>query len=182
MASSIRLPSVSGQFYPSDRDELHELIHRCFTHALGPGKFPSASSVLNSQEISRVECLIVPHAGFIYSGPVAAHSYRIAFDFFQKFKDEKNTTVVILGPNHYGIGSGIALSGATKWRTPLGDVKVASELGKILTLSSNIIDVDEVAHSREHSIEVQIPFVQTMGSFSSDSFSILPISLMLQDS
>ncbi|HYB03290.1 MAG TPA: AmmeMemoRadiSam system protein B, partial [Nitrososphaerales archaeon] len=164
MASSIRLPVVSGQFYPSDKDELYELIHRCFTHALGPGKFPSANSISNRQEISRVECLVVPHAGYIYSGPVAAHSYRIAFNFFQKFKDEKDVTIIILGPNHYGIGSGIALSGASRWRTPLGDLKVASELGKILTSSSNIIDVDEVAHSREHSIEVQIPFLQAMGS------------------
>jgi MEMO1 family protein len=181
LASSIRLPSVSGQFYPSDRDELYELIHRCFTHTLGPGKFPSINSITDTQEISRVESLIVPHAGYIYSGPVAAHSYRIAFDFFQKFKNEKNITVIILGPNHYGIGSGIALSSATKWRTPLGDVRVASNLGKILSSSSNIIDIDEVAHSREHSIEVQIPFLQTMGSFFSDNFTILPISLMLQD-
>jgi MEMO1 family protein len=181
LVSNLRLPSVSGQFYPSDKDELYELIHRCFTHELGPGKYPSGSSISNSQEISRVECLIVPHAGYIYSGPVAAHGYRIAFDFFQKFKYEKEITVVILGPNHYGIGSGIALSSASKWRTPLGDVKVASELGKILTSASNIIDVDEVAHSREHSIEVQIPFLQAMGSFFSDNFTILPISLMLQN-
>ncbi len=181
MASSTRSPAVSGQFYPSDKDELYELIHRCFTNALGPGKFPSPSSVPSPGDISRVECVIVPHAGYIYSGPVAAHSYNISFDFFQKFKDAKDVTVVILGPNHYGIGSGIALSGAEEWKTPLGDIKVATEMGKRLSSSSSIIDIDNLAHSREHSIEVQIPFLQTMSGLLSSEFSILPISLMLQD-
>jgi MEMO1 family protein len=181
LALNIRPPAVAGQFYPSNKDELYELIHRTFTDSLGPGKFPTASSTFEENEISKIECLIVPHAGYVYSGPVAAHSYNVAFQFFRKFKNESKIIVIILGPNHYGIGSGVALSEATKWRTPLGDVKVATDMGKNLIKSSKILDIDEVAHSMEHSIEVQIPFLQAVAGSIHENFSILPISLMLQD-
>ncbi len=85
-----------------------------------------------NRKISRVECIIVPHAGYVYSGQVAAHGYKVAFDFFQKFRNEKRIIVIILGPNHYGIGSGVALSEVSSWRTPLGDVNLAKDLGKLL--------------------------------------------------
>jgi len=179
LALSIRQPAVAGQFYPSDKDELYELIHRSFTNSIGPGKFPSGSQ--KPQEISRVECVIVPHAGYIYSGPVAAHSYKIAFDFFQKFKDEDRLVVFILGPNHYGIGSGVALSGVKRWHTPLGDISVATDFVKKLASDSRIVDIDDIAHSREHSIEVQIPFLQAMAGNMGDKVSVVPICLMLQD-
>jgi MEMO1 family protein len=173
---------VAGQFYPNDRDELYEEIHRSFTSSIGPGRFPSISSTSrNEQKISRVECIIVPHAGYVYSGPVAAHSYKVAFDFFQKFRNEKRIIVIILGPNHYGIGSGVALSEVSSWRTPLGDVNLAKDLGKLLVSTSKIIDSDEIAHSREHSIEVQVPFIQAVAGQLISRISILPISLMLQD-
>lgn len=181
MALSIRQPAVAGQFYPSEKDELYELIHRSFTSSIGPGKFPSPSISQSIEEISTVECFIVPHAGYIYSGPVAAHSYKVAFDFFQKFKGEERIIVFIFGPNHYGIGSGVALSGATKWRTPLGDVALASDHVKILASDSRIMDIDDIAHSREHSIEVQVPFLQATAGSLIEKVSIIPICLMLQD-
>jgi MEMO1 family protein len=173
---------VAGQFYPSESEELYEMIHRCFTHPIGPGKFPSSTASKKSEtEISRVECVLVPHAGYIYSGPVAAHSYEVAFDFFQKFAQEDQIAVIILGPNHYGIGSGVAVSDASAWRTPLGEVTVAGDLRKKITSKSSIIDIDDTAHSREHSIEVQIPFVQAISGSLIEKISILPICLMLQD-
>lgn len=171
---------MAGQFYPNESDNLYELIHRCFTNSIGPGSFPTSKSS-GMSGTSRVECLIVPHAGYVYSGPVAAHSYKIAFNFFQTFKDEERVVAIILGPNHYGIGSGVALSDATDWRTPLGDVKVETEFVKKLASKSNIIDIDEISHSREHSIEVQIPFLQIMAGSLVDKLAILPICLMLQD-
>ena len=173
---------MAGQFYPDDKDELYEIIHRSFTSSIGPGIFPTRTSLSQGgQKIHRVECLIVPHAGYVYSGPVAAHSYNIAFNFFQEFREEKRIIVIILGPNHYGIGSGVALSEVNTWRTPLGDVNLAKDLGKKLVSSSKIIDSDEVAHSREHSIEVQVPFIQAVAGPLISRISILPISLMLQD-
>jgi MEMO1 family protein len=174
----IRQPAVAGQFYPRDRDELYEQLHRCFTSPLGPGRYPSTSVA----KVSRQECLIVPHAGYIYSGPVAAFSYDIVHDFFQTFKNEKDIFVIILGPNHYGIGSGVALTDADFWETPLGRVKIAKELRARLADTSDIMDVDPLAHSREHSIEVQIPFLQAMAGTLIERVSILPISMMLQDS
>lgn len=177
----MRSPAVAGQFYPSDKDELYELIHWCFTSSVGPGKFPSQNSADNSEKISKTECLVVPHAGYIYSGPVAAFSYKIAFDFFRKFQAEREIIVVILGPNHYGIGSGVAVPSADFWETPLGRVRIAKDLRKKLVESSAIIDTDDLAHSREHSIEVQIPFIQAMAGNQVDKVAILPICLMLQD-
>jgi len=179
LGSKTRPPCVAGQFYPSDRDELFELIHRSFTDPIGPGKFPSKSA--NERKIGKVESLLVPHAGYIYSGPVAAHSYDVVHDFFQLFKSESRIVVIILGPNHYGIGSGVALSGSDSWETPIGKVKVDLELAKQLVDRSSIIDLDDVAHSREHSIEVQIPFLQAMAGSLIEKISILPICMMLQD-
>jgi AmmeMemoRadiSam system protein B len=179
LGSKTRPPSVAGQFYPSDKDELFELIHRSFTDPIGPGKFPSKS--VRERKISKVESYLVPHAGYIYSGPVAAHSYDLVHDFLQSFIHEKKIVVIILGPNHYGIGSGVALSSSEFWETPIGKVRVDVELAKRLTDRSSIIDLDDVAHSREHSIEVQIPFLQAVGGSSMEKVSILPICMMLQD-
>ncbi|MDA4110962.1 MAG: AmmeMemoRadiSam system protein B [Thaumarchaeota archaeon] len=175
-----RPAAVAGQFYPSDRDELYEIIHWSFTHPLGPGRFPSKSEF--SPEMERVECLIVPHAGYVYSGPVAAHSFNIAHNFFQQYKNQDQINIVILGPNHYGLGSGVAVSAASFWETPLGKFKVNSELARDLAEKSNIIDIDDASHSREHSIEVQIPFIQALSSHVKATISLLPVSLMLQDS
>jgi AmmeMemoRadiSam system protein B len=174
-----RPPAVAGKFYPSDNDELFEIIHWSFTHPIGPGKYPSKNQT--SPGASKVECLVAPHAGYQYSGPVAAHSYQIAHDFFQRFKDAEEINLVVLGPNHYGMGSGVALSPADFWETPLGKVKVNTKLVKKISAESSIIDIDSAAHSREHSIEVQLPFVQAMAGPVMDRISFIPLSLMLQD-
>ncbi|MHB1868575.1 MAG: AmmeMemoRadiSam system protein B [Nitrososphaerales archaeon] len=177
-AGSTRLPAVAGMFYPLDKDELFESIHRCFTHSLGPGRFPDNTNA-KKKENDRVECLIVPHAGYEFSGPIAANSYLVAHDFFQTITN-KMTTAIIIGPNHYGIGSGVALSSATTWLTPLGEIKIAGELSKKLRENCDIIDVDDIAHYKEHSIEVQLPFLQAVSKKGND-LRILPISLVLQD-
>jgi MEMO1 family protein len=181
MSQIVRPPAVAGQFYPSDKDELYELIHWSFTSSLGPGKFPTLNYALDIDHNSKFRVVVVPHAGYIYSGPVAAHSYEIVFNFFQEFRNAKDLAVVILGPNHYGLGSGVAISGADFWETPLGRVRVAKDIRKRMISESNIVDIDDLAHSREHSIEVQVPFIQAMAGSNPDRISIVPVSMMLQD-
>jgi hypothetical protein len=108
---------------------------------------------------------VVPHAGYIYSGQVAAEVYS---------RLPKAETYVIIGPNHHGLGSPVALS-RDSWRTPLGVALPDLELAD--ALAGSIIDHDETAHLHEHSIEVQIPFLQKRFS----DFKILPICMGLQD-
>lgn len=173
-----RLPAVAGLFYPLDKEGLFESIHRCFTHTLGPGFFPQKSSRIN-ENTPRVECLIVPHAGYEYSGPVAANSYAIAAQFLGSISNKK-TTVIILGPNHYGIGSGLSLSPFDRWMTPLGFADVNIDFSKKLSKTCSILDSDETSHSKEHSIEVQLPFLQAVSN-KDRNWSFVPISMMLQD-
>jgi len=87
----VRTPAVSGTFYPDDQKELKSLIHDCFIHTIGPGKMPPTGS---DQKIYGVIC---PHAGFVYSGPVACHS-------FYSISSSTSKLAIITGPNHYGIG------------------------------------------------------------------------------
>ena len=116
--------------------------------------------------------LICPHAGYVYSGPVAASS------FYELAIDGKPDTIVLLGPNHTGYGSGLALMREGIWRTPLGDVEVDSEISDAILHETNMVDVDEVAHRYEHSIEVQLPFLQFLYG---NSFKIVPICYLMQD-
>lgn len=171
---------MAGFFYPADRDELLDNIRECFRDKkIGPGvPLPESSSYRNLTTLEKgIECFIVPHAGYTYSGPVAAHSYSKANEVL--IARTKSITAIILGPNHYGIGSGIALSPSTQWETPLGTVKVNQDFSREIADRSQIIDIDEMAHSKEHSIEVQIPFLQSLCQ--EKNLQIVPICLMLQD-
>jgi AmmeMemoRadiSam system protein B len=108
----------------------------------------------------------------MFSGPVAAHSYyRLAVD-------GKPDVVFLFGPNHTGLGSGLAVMNEGFWRTPLGDVEIDTELANQLARDAKIIDVDDSAHRFEHSIEVQLPFLQYL--YGSD-FKIVPTCFLMQD-
>jgi len=85
----VRTPAVSGTFYPDNEKELKSIIRDCFTHTIGPGKIPPTDS---DQKIYGVIC---PHAGFVYSGPVACHS-------FYSISSSTSKLAIITGPNHYG--------------------------------------------------------------------------------
>jgi len=116
--------------------------------------------------------LVVPHAGYMASGPVAAHAY------YHLAKDGKPDVIVIFGPNHTGYGSALAVMNEGAWRTPLGDVEIDTETADRILQASNIVDVDEMAHTYEHSIELQLPFLQYLyGS----NFKFVPICFMMQD-
>ncbi|MBS3781384.1 MAG: AmmeMemoRadiSam system protein B [Candidatus Thermoplasmatota archaeon] len=159
----VRKPAVAGQFYPGTESSLKDKIEECFTHELGPGSIPS-----DEGESRELEGLVCPHAGYAYSGPVAAHSYKALVE------DGIPETIIFLGPSHQGIGTGIAVA-EEDYETPLGLVEIDQEL--VNDLTDEIIQVDDVAHSREHSIEVQMPFLQ----YFSDSFKAVPICFNKQD-
>ncbi len=142
----MRRPSVAGMFYAGEEHALKGEIERCFLGPLGPGRLPKVGpgkrGVLGG---------VSPHAGYMYSGMVAAHLYaRLA-------EDGRPESFVVLGPNHTGRGSGIAVT-SEDFQTPLGVAKIDKELAK--ALKKDLVDEDIEAHRAEHSIEVQLPFLQ----------------------
>lgn len=161
----IRKPAVAGIFYENQPKLLKKSIEDCFMHELGPGNLPSMGST------RKIKGAIVPHAGYIYSGPIAAHSYyKIVEDGFPE-------TFVILCPNHTGLGTGVSISSDEQWNTPLGNIDVDVEFAECLFKSSEIMDLDDLAHLREHGCEVQLPFLQ----YFSEDFKIVPITMGFQD-
>ncbi len=146
-----RFPVVAGSFYPRREDELKTAVLDCFTN-VGTRK---------------VYGLMCAHAGYYYSGSAVAHSLMAlnGEDLFD--------AVVILGLNHRLSGHSIAATSDDYWQTPLGDVSVAYELIEKLMDMTNKIVCDNRAHLHEHSIEVQLPFIQTL----MPGVPILPISI-----
>ncbi|MFQ5710213.1 MAG: AmmeMemoRadiSam system protein B [Candidatus Geothermarchaeales archaeon] len=163
----VRRPAFSGYFYMSDPNSLRNQIEESFKSPIGPGELPR----LNERGKRGIVALVSPHAGYVYSGSVAAHGYHSLAE------DGKPDLIVLIGPNHTGYGSGVSLMNSGVWETPLGRVEIDEETaGKILDVS-RIIDVDASAHMREHSLEVQIPFLQyTLGNF-----RFVPILMMMQN-
>ena len=161
----IRTPAVSGTFYPENEKKLKNLIHECFMHPIGPGK----TSPTDSDE--KIYGVICPHAGFVYSGPVACHS-------FYSLSASSSNLAIIVGPNHYGIGQNVASMVDASWKTPLGLVEVDSDSVLELREHLDILETDSFSHSKEHSIEVQIPMLQEVFS---NEMKILPISLINQE-
>ncbi|ARM75752.1 AmmeMemoRadiSam system protein B [Acidianus manzaensis] len=164
-----RMPAVAGSFYDNDPERLKESIKWSFLHPLGPGKLPSVQNEKNRKRDNLF--FIVPHAGYIYSGPVAAHSY------YYLASEGSPDIAIIIGPNHTGYGSYVSVWPKGYWDTPLGKVEVDDQLVKELVEYSEVIDIDEKAHMYEHSIEVQIPFLQY---FFNSSFKIIPIVVLMQ--
>ena len=164
----VRRPTQAGAFYEESAEALRLQIEECFASKLGPGKLPK---VVKSPP-KTVIGLICPHAGYMFSGPVAAHAY------YELAVDGKPDLVVLFGPNHTGLGSGLAIMNDGVWRTPLGDVEVDHEAADQIVQESEIVDIDDVAHSREHSIEVQLPFLQYLYGA---AFKIVPICFLMQD-
>lgn len=158
----VREPVVAGQFYPGSKDRLEKNIEGCFLHGLGPGKLPQREG-----DSRKIKGLVVPHAGYVYSGPVAAHSYKALYE------DGFPETIVLIGPNHHGFGPGAAMED-DDFKTPLGVVPVDKDI--VNSLEGDILKINSTAHSGEHSLEVQLPFLQ----FLSNDFKIVPITLLDQ--
>ncbi|MFA5771149.1 MAG: MEMO1 family protein [Thermoplasmata archaeon] len=160
--ASIRKPVVAGTFYPSDPKTLRYEIENCFRHRLGAGTLPALKKGKRS-----IKGGVAPHAGYIYSGPVASHLYHaLAEDGFPE-------VFIIIGPNHTGYGSSVSVTTET-FQTPLGEVTVDTGLAEKLT--KGIIKEDQRAHVHEHSIEVQLPFLQ----YIKQDIKFVPICMMDQ--
>jgi len=158
----MRYPAVAGRFYSSKEKVLREEIEECFRSRIGPGAVPELKQGRGS-----IVGAVVPHAGYVFSGPVAAHVYgAIAEEGFPE-------TFVVIGPNHHGVGSGVAMT-IEDFVTPLGTIEVDRELAKKL---KGWVDEDPSAHQHEHSIEVQVPFIQ----YFSRRARFLPICMAFQD-
>jgi len=147
----IREAAVAGQFYPGSKGALSTTIERYLSEAAAEtGPQPKA--------------LIVPHAGYIYSGPVAASAYATLKPYRKLI-----TRVILLGPCHRVPVRGLALSGAEVFRTPLGDVPLDKEATADLNLPA--VRVFDDTHTLEHSLEVHLPFLQTL----LDEFTLVPL-------
>jgi len=148
----MRQPAVAGQFYPLRCENLEKELKRCFE-----------GMEIREREVRGAVC---PHAGYIYSGKVAAQAYATL---------PEADTYVLFGPNHTGYGSPVSVSRET-WKTPLGNIDVDLELAD--GFLGSIVDADELGHKYEHSIEVQLPFLQYRFG---QGFKILPICMGMQD-
>ncbi len=168
MAENIREPAVAGTFYEGTNQALRQQIKDCYTHSLGPGNIPK----LTSKREGKILGLVSPHAGYVYSGPVAARG------FYEAVTEELPEVVVILGPNHRGFGASVAMEEKDIWKTPLGETRIDKELAEKVVGLSPLIQFDEKAHQREHSLEVQLPFLQYSYG---ESFKLVPICMMEQD-
>lgn len=145
----LRKPAVAGQFYPGNPAKLKEMI---------------AKMVNMEIEKKKAFGIVSPHAGFIYSGTVAAEV------FSSVLLPEK---YIIIGPNHRGSGPLFSLYDEGAWETPLGKVPIDLDLARSLKKNSDLLDSDTVSHIYEHSLEVQIPFIQ----YFKPDFSIVPITI-----
>lgn len=147
----IRKPVVAGHFYPAGKDALRRAV---------AGLRPQTPADVTVNAIG----IVSPHAGYPYSGPVAA-AVRAAV--------APRQTYIIMGPNHTGLGLPFGLSTATAWTTPLGDVPVDTALAEAIAADSRHIRYDDLCHAQEHSVEVQLPFLQS----TQEGFRFVPLVL-----
>ncbi len=147
---SIRRPAASGTFYPNDKKKLENLLQ----------------AFLEGQKKEGIAGLISPHAGYAYSGRIAGKAYSL-------LRGTQKRTVVIIGPNHTGLGAPVSVYPGGFWETPLGKVKVDEEKAREI---GNEFWLEKEAHELEHSIEVQIPFMQ----YTLKDFKIVPVCMMDQ--
>lgn len=152
----MRAPAVAGAFYPGDAEELRQMILG-YVDSASKGKAPKLPK-------GRLRGIIVPHAGYVYSGPVAAYAYRLlkGIDIPER--------IVLLGPSHYAAFPGLVESGYSSWQTPLGEIDAFSIRDK---QNEALLNVYPPAHDPEHSLEVQLPFLQLM--LGAKPFKIDPI-------
>lgn len=152
---------MAGLFYESEPEALRETLKACFLDPLGPGSLPPKAPA----HAASLTLFVCPHAGYVYSGACAAHVYsqlsQIGFP----------PTLLLLGPNHRGNGFPFALYDGEGFRTPLGVMPIDRETTQALRQAIPLLRPDLLAHQEEHSLEVQIPFLQ----FCQASSQIVPI-------
>lgn len=148
----VRQPAVAGRFYPAEPEMLKRALDRYL------------SSAAPTAEVTDVKACVVPHAGYIYSGHVAGVVYS---------KLPARSTFVILGPNHFGLGAPLAIMSRGYWQTPLGLAPLDEALAQAIQQNCGGLVENAEAHAEEHSLEVQIPFLQRRMK----SFTFVPIAI-----
>lgn len=143
----------AGQYYPAKREQIVSQLKSFFSKLQKPK--------------NKAKAIIAPHAGHAYSGATAAVSYSCL---------EKAKTFVIISPNHSGYGEAISIYPKGSWKTPLGEIEIDSELSEKIATETGVLD--ETGHLQEHSIEVQLPFLQYLFG---DSFKIVAITIGTND-
>ncbi len=157
-ARPVRRPAVAGHFYPARV----ETLSRELDEYLAPGPEAPAEG-----ETGQPLGCVVPHAGYRYSGHVAGAVYR---------RLPPRSSYIILGPNHFGRGAPLAMMSRGAWRTPLGDVPLDSVLGEAVRQGCHLLIEDPDAHQTEHSLEVQVPFLQRrVGQFGMLAIAVGPV-------
>jgi hypothetical protein len=152
----VRPSAVAGYFYPASKETLTKKIEKYLNQA-----------VVNIKE--KPKALICPHAGYVYSGPIAAYGYKSIMPFYQEYQH-----IILFGPSHFEYVPGIAYHPAEYFETPLGKIPVDKELlNKLLSLPYIYESID--AHKKEHSLEVQLPFIQYI--FKNHTYKILPLAV-----
>jgi AmmeMemoRadiSam system protein B len=147
----LRLPAVAGQFYPGNPTELSSVVQQY-------------TALSEPREKVKVRACLVPHAGYMYSGGVAGAVFsRISLP----------QMILILGVRHYPRGEDLAILSEGAWRTPLGDAPIHAKLAAQCRAACPALQEDRVAHSQEHSLEVQLPFLQVLDP----GFSFVPIAV-----
>lgn len=150
--SYIRPPVVAGMFYPEHAHELRTMVESLIENAKP------------KRRQGNLIGLIVPHAGYQYSGLTAAHAYAL-------LKKEKKRTVILVGPSHREYFDGISVFSGASFKTPLGTVEIDAELRSELVNALPRVQNSLIGHKAEHALEVQLPFLQ----LAMDDFKILPI-------
>ncbi len=149
---SLRQPAVAGQFYPGEKQELVEMLNQF----LGKVSLPEITEPIRA--------LIVPHAGYVYSGQVAAYGFKTLEN--QPFK-----TIILIGSSHNSYLTKAVIDGSDAWQTILGEVDLANDLRDKLVKESSLFEIDSEPHRSEHSLEVEVPFLQMV----LDDFKLLPV-------
>jgi len=150
----LRLPAVAGTFYPAETSALTALVSECL----------SSASEETRPAPAKFRACLVPHAGYVYSGPVAGKVFARV-----RFPDR----IILLGVRHFPYGEDRAIITSGAWRTPLGDVSIDSALAGEILRASTILREDHRAHESEHSLEVQLPFLQLLAP----AAKIVPIAI-----
>lgn len=148
-----RAPAVAGRFYPGDEKKLVQTLQQMVPHIAAHKK-------------KKAIAVVSPHAGYPYSGPVAAETMA-AVDI--------PADIIILGPNHHGHGLPIALMDSGSWEMPMGEVPINEKLARLVASGCGLVGIDEIAHRFEHSLEVQVPFLQ----FLKKEIAIVPLVLSM---
>ncbi len=172
-----RYSQHAGSWYEGKRELLQNQIHKLFLNKWGYGKDPLEHPEDRKYE-EHVLGIISPHAGYMYSGPIASHGYAAIFNEFESLD-----TVIILGPNHSGRGPEISIFPEGKWHNPLGTVKIDEEVTDFAKTYDfgdiqDMIGFETSAHQSEHSIDIQLPFLQYL--YDKKPFEVVPICLLNQ--